>query len=117
MRLWAQQATRKATVAALALGLAAGLSAQYGWSQTTASATRTTLAVGSVEAGGRWVPTFSAAVIDSEGEPVKTPGAVTLLDGKRVVAGAALDATGKANIRMDGLAAERTACTRCMRGT
>jgi hypothetical protein len=93
---------RKGMVVALAAGFATVLAATAG-AQSTGIATRTTLETATQQIGGRAVTTYSATVVDEKGAPVK--GAVTLVEGNRSLAGAALDAEGKAAIRFDGLAA------------
>jgi len=64
-------------------------------------ATRTALATETIEVGGRTVTAYTATVTGEDGSPAK--GVVMLTEQGRNVAGAALDASGKAEIRADGL--------------
>jgi len=67
------------------------------------TATHTTLSAETHEVDGKTVTTFAASVVDENGTPVN--GAVTLSDRGRTVAGAALDAQGGAEIKLDGMSA------------
>lgn len=65
------------------------------------TATHTTLTAETLDSGGKTVATFSAAVTDAGGSPI--PGVVTLVDGGKPLASAALDTEGKATIQLDSL--------------
>jgi hypothetical protein len=89
----------------LAVGLAAALTIVLAGSATVAQAagttTNTTLATESQQISGRAVTTYSATVLGEDGSPAS--GIVTLIEGQRTLASAALDAQGKAEIRYDSL--------------
>lgn len=84
------------------MALAAGCMALPALAQTGSVATHTTLTTDSIEVGGRTVTTYSATVVGEDGTPAK--GVVMLTEQGRNLAGAALDASGTAAIRADGLA-------------
>ncbi len=94
---------RTGLVVALTAGIAA-LAASAAMAETDSVATHTTLATESIEVGGRTVTAYSATVVAEDGTPAK--GVVMLAEGGRNLAGAALDASGKAEIRADGLTGE-----------
>ncbi|WP_263350982.1 Ig-like domain-containing protein [Acidicapsa acidisoli] len=94
---------RKWMVVALAAGFATLLATTAGLAQSASFATHTTLTTGSVEVGGRTVTTYTANVVGDDDTPAK--GVVMLTEQGKNLAGAALDSTGQANIRLDGLAA------------
>lgn len=84
------------------MALTAGFTASPALAETGSVSTHTTLTTESVEVGGRTVTTYSAKVVGEDGAPAK--GVVMLTEQGRNVAGAALDASGTASIRADGLA-------------
>ncbi len=94
---------RKGMVVALAAGFATLLAASAALAQSTGTATHTTLTTNSLEVNGRTVTTYSATVVGEDGSPAT--GVVLLTEQGKNLAGAALDATGQANIRLDGLTA------------
>src|SRR5277367_3510849 len=71
--------------------------------QTLRVATQTTLTTSMQEVGGHEVTTYSATVVSADGTPAT--GVVRLAETGRTLASAALDSTGKAEIRADGLSA------------
>jgi hypothetical protein len=94
---------RKGMVVALAAGFATLLATTAASAQSASFATHTTLTTGTVQVGGRTVTTYTANVVGDDDTPAK--GVVMLTEQGRNLAGAALDSTGQANIRLDGLAA------------
>jgi hypothetical protein len=92
---------RTGLVVALAAGMMAGLAATAAMAQTTGIATHTTLTTGSEEVGGHAVATYSAKVLGEDGAPAA--GVVELVEQGRMLAGAALNASGEAEIRYSGL--------------
>jgi len=94
---------RKGMVVALAAGFATLLATSTALAQSTGIATQTTLTTNSLELNGRTVTTYSATVVGDDGKPAT--GVVMLTEQGKSLAGAALDATGQANIRLDSLAA------------
>jgi hypothetical protein len=93
-------------VVALAAGFMAVLAATAAMAQATGITTHTTLATETQQTGGHAVTTYSATVLGEDGTPAT--GAVTLVERGRILAGAALNSAGKAEIRLDGLAGEHT---------
>lgn len=91
---------------ALGAGIMAVLAATAAMAQTAGIATHTTLATATKQIDGRTVTTYSATVLGEEGAPAT--GAVSLVEHGRILAGAALDSAGKAEIRIDGLAGDHT---------
>lgn len=83
------------------MALAAGFMALPAFAEAGSVATRTTLTTESVEVGGRTVTAYSATVTGEDGSPAK--GVVMLTEQGKNLAGAALDASGTAHIRADGL--------------
>jgi hypothetical protein len=67
------------------------------------TATHTTLSAETREVGGHTVATFTASVTGADGTPAT--GIVSLMDGGKAIAGAALDSEGKAEIKLDSLTA------------
>src|ERR1700759_3455029 len=67
------------------------------------TATHTTLTAETRDSGSKTVATFSVAVADAGGSA--KAGVVTLMDGAKAIASAALDAEGKATIDVDTLKA------------
>jgi methionine-rich copper-binding protein CopC len=99
---------RIGTVVALAAGLASSFAAAAMAQMATGTATtHTTLTAESSEIGGRTVTILSATVLGEDGTPAT--GALALTDAKlgsnHTLAGAALDAQGKAEIKLNGLTA------------
>jgi hypothetical protein len=98
---------RIGTVVALAAGLASGFAAAAMAQTATSAGTHTTLTAETSEIGGRTVTTLSATVLGEDGTPAT--GALALIDAKlgtdHTLAGAALDAQGKAEIKLNGLTA------------
>lgn len=90
---WMRRAAQVLMVAGLAMPLAAA-------AQTV---THTTLTAETQDTTGKTVTTFAAAVNDADGAPVS--GVVTLVDGGKAVASAALDSEGKATIKVDSMTA------------
>ena len=98
-----RQLACKGMVAALTAGCAIGLTATAATAETTRFATHTTLTLITSEVAGKKVLTYSATVSSEDGS---TPtGVVTLAELGNDIASAALDASGKAEIRADGMAA------------
>lgn len=63
--------------------------------------THTSLSAETREVSGKTIATFSASVQAEDGTPAS--GTVALVDGHRELAGAALDAAGKATLKLDSL--------------
>jgi hypothetical protein len=91
---------RRGLVVALA-GIAAMLAGTAAMAQTTGITTHTTLSTGSEEIGGRTVTTYTAKVLGEDGSPAA--GVVELVEQGRMLAGAALNTSGEAEIRYSGL--------------
>ena len=89
----------------MVVALIAGMSVTMttAMAQPAGIATHTTLATESHEIGRRTTTTYSAAVLSDDGTPAK--GIVQLQEQGKNLAGAALDAEGKAELRFDGLSA------------
>lgn len=85
----------------LVVALAAGFMALPAFAEAGSVATHTSLATESIEVGGRTVTAYTATVTGEDGTPAK--GVVMLTEHGRNLAGAALDASGTAKIRADGL--------------
>jgi len=100
-KFWLRPTAQKGIFVALAAGFATVLATAG--AQTLRVATQTTLTTNTQEVGGHEVTTYSATVVSTDGAPAT--GVVTLAETGRTLASAALDATGKAEIRVDGLAA------------
>jgi len=103
-----RNAIRIAIVGALGIvGLVAGLAANAAPllpdEAISRAATHTALATQTQEIGGREVIVYTAQVGSDDGKPAT--GAVTMTENGRVLAGAALDSEGKAEIRYDALPA------------
>ena len=94
---------RRGLVVALAAGIATILAGTAAKAQSTGIATHTTLTSGSEEIGGHTVTTYSAKVLGEDGSPAT--GVVLLQEQGRMLAGAALNASGEAEIRYSGLTA------------
>jgi hypothetical protein len=92
---------RRLVQTGLVVALAAGFTALPMCAETGNVATQTTLTTKTVEVGGRTVTAYSATVTGEDGTPAK--GVVMLTEQGRNLAGAALDASGTAEIRADGL--------------
>jgi hypothetical protein len=101
-----RQLVQKGMVVALAAGMTAVLAATAAMAQTTGITTHTTLATATQQIGGRAVTTYSATVLGEDGAPAT--GAVTLVERGKILAGAALNSAGKAQIRVDGLTGDHT---------
>ncbi len=99
MRHSARKAAKVASVASFIVVLAAASA----MAQTSGITTHTELATATQEISGHTVATYQATVLGEDGAPAT--GSVTLVDGSRRLASAALDASGKANIRYDALSA------------
>jgi hypothetical protein len=69
--------------------------------QAGTTGTQITLSAHPIEVGGRTITAYTAKVEAEDGKPAT--GAVSLLEGSRAIAGAALDSTGNAEIRFDSL--------------
>lgn len=93
---------RRLAQTSLAVALAAGFMALPVFAETRGVVTHTTLATDSIEVGGRTVMAYTATVTGEDGSAAR--GVVMLTEQGRNLAGAALDASGKAAIRADGLA-------------
>jgi hypothetical protein len=89
-------------VVALAAGVLLATSAAI--AETGSVSTHTALTTESIQAGSRTVTAYSATVTGEDGVPLK--GVVNLTEHGKTLAGAALDASGTANIRLDGLAGD-----------
>ncbi len=87
---------RQTTVLAMGLSLM-GIAA----AETPGANTRTVLSSSAQQVEGREVTTYLATVESSDGQ--RPGGVVTLLDGDRPVASAAVNAQGKAELRQDSL--------------
>jgi hypothetical protein len=97
MRRIAHQAAKVTSVA----GMMAILAVASATAETSGITTHTELATANQEISGRTVATYTATVLGEDGAPAT--GSVSLVEGSRHLASAALDATGKANIRYDAL--------------
>ena len=100
MRRWAHTGW----VVALTAGVATLLAASAALAETGSVTTHTTLTTESIQVGSRTVTAYSATVTGEDGTPAK--GVVNLFEHGKTLAGAALDASGTAAIRMDGLAGD-----------
>jgi hypothetical protein len=89
-------------VVALTAGALLGTSAAM--AETGSVATHTTLTTESIQVGSRTVTAYSATVTGEDGAALK--GVVNLSEQGKTLAGAALDASGTAHIRLDGLAGD-----------
>jgi hypothetical protein len=92
---------RRLVQTGLVVALAAGFMALPALAETGSVATQTALATESIEVGGRTVTAYTVTVTGEDGAPAK--GVVMLTEQGRNLAGAALDASGTAKIRADGL--------------
>lgn len=97
MRLAAHRIKFVATLASIAAVYAATAL----MAQKAGTPTHTELIKAVQQVAGRDVITYAATVISDDGTPAK--GAVSLMEGDRSLASAAIDSTGKAEIRYDGL--------------
>jgi hypothetical protein len=97
-----QSACKAAKVASVASFLVL-LAAASGVAETSGITTHTDLTTATQEISGHTVATYTATVLGEDGAPAT--GSVTLVDGSRRLASAALDSSGKANIRYDALSA------------
>lgn len=91
-------------VVALAAAVSTLLAGSAAPAETESVATHTTLTTESIQAGNRSVTAYTATVTNEDGSPAK--GVVSLTERGKTVAGAALDASGTAHIRADGLAGD-----------
>jgi Bacterial Ig-like domain (group 3) len=92
---------RRLVLTGLMAALIGGVAATAAMAETASTETRTTLTPETNSVGGRNVTVYAATVEGVDGKPVT--GAVSLVEGNRAIAGAALDSTGKAAIRFDSL--------------
>lgn len=93
----------KVQIVAIAAGFTAVLAATAAMAQSSGIATHTSLTTETVQVSGRAVSTYTATVLNEDGTPAT--GSVTLVEGAKALASAALDSTGKAAIRYDSLSA------------
>ena len=93
---------RRLVQTGLVVALAAGFMALPAFAETGSVGSHTTLTTETAEVGGRTVTTYSVTVTGEDGTPAK--GVVMLTEQGRNLAGAALNASGTAEIRADGLA-------------
>lgn len=91
---------------ALTAGAAASLATSAAMAETGSIATHTALTTESIQVGNRTVTAYSATVTGEDGAPLK--GVVNLTEHGKTLAGAALDASGTAHIRLDGLAGDHS---------
>ena len=89
---------------ALTAGVATFLTASAALAETGSVSTHTTLTTESIQVGSRTVTAYSATVTGADGAALK--GVVNLSEHGKTLAGAALDASGTAAIRLDGLAGD-----------
>jgi hypothetical protein len=101
MRQLARKAGQVASVAGLMVVLAAASAMASTTTENSGITTHTELVTANQEVSGRTVATYTATVLGEDGAPAT--GSVSLVEGSRHLASAALDATGKANIRYDAL--------------
>ncbi len=92
--------TRFAMVQVMVGGVLLGLCSTFAAAQT---ATQTTLTAETREISGHTVATLTTSVLDADGTPAT--GTVTLVEHGREIAGAALNAEGRAAIKLDALTA------------
>jgi hypothetical protein len=107
MRQSARKAGQRSQVAQVILfaGITAVLAATSAMASTTTETsgitTHTELTTETQQISGRAVATYTATVLGEDGAPAT--GSVALVEGNRRLASAAIDATGKAQIRYDAL--------------
>jgi hypothetical protein len=92
---------RRTMAVALSAGFVTLLATSPARAESASIATHTTLTTDSQQTSGREVITYSAAVAADDDSA--TTGVVTLMEGNRSLASAAVDSTGKAEIRFGGL--------------
>ena len=83
--------------------LGMGLALATGLAAIAQTATNTTMTAETREVNGKTVATFTTSVLDADGTPAS--GIVTLTERGHNISAAVLDAEGKAQIKLDGLAA------------